>query len=84
MVWQTIVEVVTECTFSITMDLRGQAVKLNHILVDSLSISHGQISEFMLHISDWIMWTKVYLEFQDKLYIVIHPNGMEDRGGVGL
>ena len=74
----------TECTFSITMDLGGQVVKLNHILVDSLSIFHGQISKFMLCISDWIMWTKVHPEFQDKLCIVIHPEGMEDGGGVGL
>ena len=65
-------------------NMDGQAVKLNHILVDSLSIFHGQISEFMLHISNWIMWTKVHLEFQDKLCIVIYSEGMEDRGGVGL
>ena len=54
-------------------------VELDHILGDTLTVLHGQVVKLVLHISDRVMWTKVHLEFQDKLFIVFHPEWMELR-----
>ena len=62
-VWEAVVENALKSTFSIALDLTCQVVELNCILVDPLSSFHGQISEFVLCVSDWIMRTKICLEF---------------------
>ena len=62
-VWEAIVENALKSTFSIALNLTCQAVKLNHILVDLLSILHGQILEFVLCVSNWIMRAEICLEF---------------------
>ena len=62
-VWEAIVENALKSTFSIASDLTCQVVELNYILVDLLTSFHGQISEFVLHISNWIVRTKIHLEF---------------------
>ena len=63
LVWEAIVENALKSTFSIASDLTCQAVELNCILIDPLSSFHGQISEFVLCVSDWIMRTNICLEF---------------------
>ena len=68
---------VLESTFSIVLDLCCDLVKLNHVLGDTLTILHGQVVELVLHISNRVMWTKVCLEFQDKLLVVFHPEWIE-------
>ena len=70
---ETAVEDMVECAVTVTVDLAGEAVELNHILVYSLSILHGQVVQLVLHLSDRVMWTEVRIEFLDKLLIVVHP-----------
>ena len=68
MIRQTIIKVVPEGTFSIASDLCHDLVELNHILGDTLTVLHGQVVELMLRISNRVMWTKVFLEFQETPY----------------
>ena len=70
---------VPEGTFSIALDLHHDLVELNYVLDDTLTVLHGQVVELVLHISNRVMWTKVYLEFQDKLLVVFHPEWTEVR-----
>ena len=74
---QTVIKVVPEGIFSIALDLHHDLVELDHILGDMLIILYGQVVELVLCISDRVMWTKVHLEFQDKLLIIFHPEWME-------
>ena len=76
---QTVIKVVPEGTFSIAPDLHHDPVELDHVLGDMLTVLHGQVIKLVLHISDRVMWTKVRLEFQDKLLIIFHPEWMEVR-----
>ena len=76
---ETIVKVVPEGTFSITPDLRSDLVEFNNIFVDVLTILHGQMVQLVFRISDRVMWSKVGLEFQDKLLEVVHLGGVECR-----
>ena len=79
MIRQTIIKMVPEGTFSIAPDLHHDPVELDHVLGDTLTILHDQVVKLVLHISDRVMWTKVHLEFQDKLFVVFHPEWMEVR-----
>ena len=79
MIRQTVITVVLEDTFYIAPDLHCNPVELNHVLGDMLTIFHGQVVELMLHISNRVVWTKVHLEFQDKLLVVFHPEWMKVR-----
>ena len=63
LVWEAIVENALKSTFSVALDLTCQVVELNYILVDPLTSFHGQILEFMLPVSKWIVRTKICLEF---------------------
>ena len=63
LVWEAIVENAPKTTFSIASDPTCQVVELDYILVDLLTILYGQILEFMLCISNWIVRTKIHLEF---------------------
>ena len=74
---QTVIKVVPEGTFSIAPDLHCDPVELDHVLGDTLTILHGQVVELVLCISDRVVWTKVCLEFQDKLLIIFHPEWTE-------
>ena len=76
---QIIIKVVPEGTFSIAPDLHRNPVEHNHVLGDMLTVLHGQVVELVLHISNRVVWTKVCLEFQDKLLIIFHPEWMEVR-----
>ena len=61
-----IVEDVAECTWTITMDLTGQAAKLNDKLADALAILHREVVQLVLSISDRVMWAKVGFEVIDE------------------
>ena len=74
---ETIVKVVPEGTFSITPDLQSDPVEFNNIFVDVLTILHGQMVQLVFRISNWVMWSKVGLKFQDELLEVIHPGRVE-------
>ena len=76
---ETIVKVVLEGTFSVTLDLQSDPVEFDNIFVDALTILHGQMVQLVFCISDRVMWSQVGLEFQDKLLEVIHPGGIECR-----
>ena len=66
-----------EGTFSIAPDLCYDLVELNHILGDMLTILHGQVIKLVLHISNRVIQTKVHLEFQDELLVILHPEWTE-------
>ena len=68
---------VPESTFSIALDLCSDLVELEHILVNTLTIYHGQVVKLVLCISDRVIQTKVGLEFQNELLVVLHPKRME-------
>ena len=74
---ETIVKVVPEGTFSITLNLQSDPVASNNIFVDILAILHGQMVQLVFRISDWVIWSKVGLESQDKLLEVVHPGRVE-------
>ena len=74
---ETIVKVVLEGTFSITLDLGSNPVECDNIFVDVLTTLHGQMVQLVFCISDRVMWSKVGLEFQDELLEVVHPGGVE-------
>ena len=73
MIQETVIKMVLEGTFSMALDLCHNPVELNHVLVDMLTILHGQVVELILCISDKVMWTKVHLEFQAEHFVVLHP-----------
>ena len=79
MIQETVIKMVLEDTFSIAPDLYCNPVKLDHILVDVLTILHGQVVKLVPHISDRVMCIKVCLEFQDELLVAFHPFCMELR-----
>ena len=68
---------VLEGTFSIAPDLYCNPVKLDHVLVDTLTILHGQVVKLMLCISNRVVQTKVHLEHQNKLLVVLLPGWIE-------
>ena len=72
-----VLEEVLECTISITANLTSYAVELNHILVHTLIVCRKQVVELMLCITNGVMRTKVYPEFQNKLKVAVHSEGME-------
>ena len=53
-----IVEDVAECTWTITMDLTGQAVKLDDVLADVLAILHREMIQLVFSISNRVMQAK--------------------------
>ena len=65
-----------ECAIAIAMDLSGKVIELYNVLIDLLPFLHGQVVQLMFCISDRIMWTKVGLQFGDKLMVIVHPDGM--------
>jgi len=67
LIWKSIIEHVAECAFTISFDLGGIAVKLHKILINSMVV------QLMLRISNRIGWSKIGLEFNNTLLIVIHP-----------
>ena len=74
---ETIVKVVPKGTFSVTPDLRSDPVEFDNIFVDVLTILHGQMVQLVFCISDQVMWSKVGLEFQNKLLEVVHLGRIE-------
>jgi len=80
MVQKSLVEVVLECTISISADLASYAVELNHILVHVLGVCHRQVVELVLCITDRVIRTEVHPEFQNELGVAVHPEGTENRG----
>ena len=79
MIKETVIKVVPEGTFPLTPNLHYDLVELNYILVDILTIFHGQVVKLMLHISNRVMWTKIHLKLQNKLLIILHPKKTELR-----
>ena len=70
---KSIIKFVSERAFVISLDLGGEAIKLDDILVDVLTFPHEEVVKLVLRISDRVVWTEVSLEFQDELPVVIHP-----------
>ena len=70
---ETIINMVSDGTFSIVPDLCSDLVELDHVLVNTLTALHGQVVKLILHIFNRVMQTKVHLEFQDKLLGILHP-----------
>ena len=53
-----------EGTIAIDADLSSKAIELYNILVDFLPFLHGQVVQLVLHISNWVMWAKIGLQFR--------------------
>ena len=60
-VGETVVEMVPEGTFSVSLDLRSNPVEFNYVFIDSLTILHRKVVKLMFCISDRIMRTEVCL-----------------------
>ena len=76
-IWKAIIEHVAECTFTISFDLRGIMVKLHKIPINPVVILHGQMVQLMFCISDRIRRSKISLELDNELLIVVHPEWTE-------
>ena len=68
-----VIEDVVECTWTVTTDLTGQAVKLNNILADMLAILHRKVVQLVLCISDRIVQAEVGSEIINEHHMIIHP-----------
>ena len=77
LIWKAIIEHVVEHTFTISFDLRGIMVKLHKIPINPVVILHGQMVQLMFCISDRIRRSKISLELNNELLIVVHPEWME-------
>ena len=80
LVWKSKIEEVPECTISITMNLGGQAIKVNDIHVDMFIVLHQQMTELLLYITDRVVGTEICLEFQNELGVAVHPEGTGSGG----
>ena len=49
---ETVIKVVPEGTFSVTLDLRSNSIELHDILIDLLPVFHGEVVELVFSISD--------------------------------
>ena len=74
---KAIIEVVPEGTFFISSDLQSNPIELNDILCNLLTILHGEVIK-LLGISNRVMQSKVDPELEDKLFEVVHTQGMEE------
>ena len=63
---ETAVEDVVEGAITIAMNLSSEAIELYDILVDLLSLLHGQVVQLVFHVSDGIMWAEIVLQFRDN------------------
>ena len=77
MIWKAIIEHVAEHAFTISFDLRGIMVKLHKIPINTVVILHGQMVQLMFCISNRIRRSKISLELDNELLIVIHPEWTE-------
>ena len=73
LVRHSVIKDVAECTWTITMDLTGQAVKLDDVLADVLAILHREVIQLVFSISDRVMQAKVGFEVIDEHHMIIHP-----------
>ena len=60
------------------MDLQSNLIELYDILHNSLTALHKEVIELVLSISNRAMQPKVDLEFKNKLFEVVHPQGTEE------
>ena len=76
---KTIIKVVLEGTFSVTLDLRSNPIDLHDVLVDLLPVFHGEMVELVFSISDGVMRTEVGLELQNELLEIVLPKQSESQ-----
>ena len=65
----------TECTITVTPNLRGQPVEVDDVPRDTMAILHLEEVELMLRISDRVVWSEGGLELRDEGDPVVHPAG---------
>ena len=69
----SIIKDVVEYAWTVTMDLTGQAVKLDDILADALAILHREVIQLVFSISNRVIWAEVGFEVIDEHRMIIHP-----------
>ena len=75
LVGETGIEVVTQSTITIFLNLGHDSVEVDHIAIYAMGVLHVEMIELVLGIGNRVMWTERGLELYDELMPAGHPQG---------
>jgi hypothetical protein len=70
---EPVVEMMSESTFAITLDLGCKVIELHHVLVDVLAILHREMVKLVFSVTNRIMGSEIGLELEDEFPVIVHP-----------
>ena len=75
-VGETRVEVVTQSTITVSLNLGHNSVEVDHIVIHVMGVLHVEMIELVLGIGNGVVGTESGLELYDELTPAGHPQGM--------
>jgi len=71
---ETCIEMVTQGAITVAPNLGHDTVEVNHISIGMMVFLHAEVVKLMLGVSNRVMGTESYLEFNNELFPVSHPD----------